>query len=77
MQFHYVVGYDTNTKQWFLEHDTDAYFPDGNVYSLENLENTGYWWLYPEEDTLEASLDETLRNTLHSILDTIPVPQEA
>ena len=77
MQFHYVVGYNTNTKQWFLEHSTDAYFPDGNVYSLENLENTRSWWLYPEEDTLEASLDETLRNTLHSILDTIPVPQEA
>ena len=74
MQFHYVVGYDTNTKQWFLEHETDAYFPDGNVWSEDNIQRFGFGWSYPEEDTLEASLDQTLRNTLHSIVDTIPAP---
>ena len=77
MQFHYVVGYDTNTKRWFLEYGTDAYFPDGNVCSLENLKNTGYGWFMPDDDTTEAFLDQTLLNTLEYIVQTIPVPQEA
>ena len=77
MQFHYVVGYDTNIKRWFLEYDTTAYFPDGNVWSRENVEETGYGWFMPEDDTLEASLDQTLLNTLDYIVQTIPVPQEA
>ena len=35
MQFHYVVGYDTDRKRWFLESDTTAYFSDGNLWDDE------------------------------------------
>ena len=35
MQYHYVVGYDTQTQKWFLESDTTAYFSDGNLWDEE------------------------------------------
>ena len=32
MQYHYVVGYDSESMRWFVESDTTAYFPDGHVW---------------------------------------------
>ena len=76
MQFHYVVGYNTDTKRWFIEYDTTAYFGDGHVW--DNDIDTPYGgWTFPEDDTQAAALDQTLLNTLHSIVDVIPIPQEA
>ena len=75
MQYHYVIGYDTDKKKWFVEYDTSAYFPDGNVWARENVERFGFGWSFPEGD--EEILDLTLLNTLHYVIDTIPVPQEA
>jgi len=76
MQYHYVVGYDTEMKKWFVELDTTAYFPEGNVWSDEMLEETNYGFFYPEYKSQDYALDQTLVNTLQYIVDTFPIPQE-
>lgn len=75
MQFYYAIGYDTDKKKWFVEHDTSAYFSDGNVWASENVERFGFGWSFPEGD--EEILDQTLLNTLNDILVSIPIPREA
>lgn len=75
MQFHYVVGYNADLKKWFVEYDTEAYFGDGHVW--DNKFDTYGGWIIPEDDSDAALLDQTLLNTLHYIIDIIPVPQEA
>ena len=39
-------------------------------------DETGYGWFFPEDDTDEAVLDQTLTNTLYSLVDVIPIPKE-
>ena len=73
MQYHYVVGYDTDMKHWFVELDTAAYFYDGHVWSPAD---TPYGWRVPEESSEEEVLDQTLLNTLSYIVDTFPIPKE-
>ena len=73
MQFHYVVGYDTEMKHWFVELDTAAYFYDGHVWSPAD---TPYGWRVPEESSEEEVLDQALLNTLSYIVDTFPIPKE-
>ena len=76
MQYHYVIGYDTDTKKWFLESDTTAYFPDGNVWDEEQYRKEFFNWRVPEEGSDDEALDCELLGTLHSIVDIIPVPKE-
>ena len=75
MQFHYVVGYDTQTQKWFLESDTTAYFSDGNLWDEEQYRKEFFGWRLPEVGP-EDGLDEQLLNTLYSIVDTFPIPKE-
>ena len=77
MQYHYVVGYDTEAKRWFLESDTTAYFSNGNLWDEEQYRENFYGWRLPEESSEEEVLDQNLLNTLYSLVDIIPVPQEA
>ena len=72
MQYHYVVGYDSEMKHWFVESDTTAYFYDGHVWSPAD---TPYGWRLPEIGP-EDGLDEQLLNTLYSLVDTFPIPKE-
>ncbi len=76
MQFHYVVGYDTEMKKWFVESDTTAYFQDGNLWDDEQYREHFYGWRVPEEGSADESLDNTLIRTLGYIVDTFPVPEE-
>ncbi len=76
MQYHYVVGYDTEMKKWFVESDTTAYFRDGNVWSDERYQKDFWGWGVPVEAEEEA-LDLDLIKTLQYIVDTFPIPQEA
>ena len=77
-QFHYVVGYDTDQKKWFVETDTTAYFQDGNVYDDDSATQTGYGWFAPGDDMpAEQSLDFYLLRTLEYIVDTWPIPKES
>ena len=78
MQFHYVVGFDTDMQKWFVEFDTTAYFSDGNVFDNATADQTGYGWFDPDTDDTPglAVLDQTLLNTLYSLVDVIPIPQE-
>ena len=49
MQYHYVIGYDTEAKRWFLELDTTAYFSDGHVWDEDLVELNAplpRWWLH-------------------------------
>ena len=75
MQYHYVVGYDTDRKRWFLESDTTAYFSDGNLWDDEQYRQNFYGWRLPEVGP-EDGLDEQLLNTLYSLVDTFPIPKE-
>jgi hypothetical protein len=76
MQYHYVVGYDSEMKRWFVELDTNGYFPDGNVWDDEKYRQDFWGWTVPEDDSDEALLDQTLLNTLSYIIDTFPIPKE-
>ena len=77
MQYHYVVFYDSDKKRWGMEYDVEAYFADGHVFDGKMADETGYGWFYPGDDTpIEAELDQTLTNTLYSIVDTFPIPKE-
>jgi hypothetical protein len=70
MQYHYVVGYDTELKKWFVDSEVDNYFRDGNVWDSEQS------WFVPEENSSEEAFDYNLINTLGYIVDTFPIPQE-
>jgi hypothetical protein len=75
-QYHYVIGYDTETRKWFLESDTTAYFSDGNLWDDEQYRQNFYGWRVPEDGSDDEALDYDLLNTLYSIVDIIPVPKE-
>ena len=49
-QFHYVIGYDTESRKWFIEHDDTMYFLYGNVYD-------GFNWSEPSETDSEKVND--------------------
>ena len=74
-QYHYVIGYDSEMKKWFLELDTTAYFSDGHVWDEEQYRKEFWGWRVPD-DASEEELDQTLLNTLRYILDTFPIPKE-
>ena len=76
MQYHYVVGYDSEMKKWFVESDTTAYFQDGNVYDDELYRKSSYGWRVPKEGSRDETLDYHLLNTLEYLVDTFPTPQE-
>ena len=76
MQYHYVVGYDSESMRWFVESDTTAYFSDGNVWDNKAADETGYGWSVPDEGSFEEALDVDLFRTLGYIVDTFPVPEE-
>lgn len=46
-QFHHVVFYDTASELWSLDLDTDAYFPDGEVFDYAGSQE---WEHIREED---------------------------
>jgi hypothetical protein len=75
-QYHYVIGYDTEKRKWFLESDTTAYFSDGNLWDDEQYRQNFYGWRVPEDGSDDEALDYDLLNTLYSIVDIIPVPKE-
>ena len=75
-QYHYVIGYDTEMKKWFLELDTTAYFSDGHVWDEEQYRKEFWGWRHPMSFDSEEELDQTLLNTLRYILDTFPIPKE-
>ena len=76
MQFHYVVFYDSETKKWHMEFDTEAYFPDGHVWDEEQYRREFWGWTVPEDDSEAAALDQELVNTLYCIAATFPIPKE-
>ena len=79
MQFHYVVGYDTELNKWFVESDTTAYFSEGNVWDDGRFEKREWGfsgWRIPDEGSDDEALDHDLLNTLESLVDVIPIPKE-
>ena len=60
-QHHFVVWYDTKTKQWTIDPADDAYFPDGSVWDGEK-------WLVPI-DGEEAEVNGEAYSILLDILD--------
>ena len=76
MQYHYVVGYDSELKKWFVEFDTTAYFEGGNVWDEKKAEVEYIGWKVPCEGSSEEALDYNLLKTLGYIVDTFPIPQE-
>ena len=52
-----------------------GWFATIDSWARENVDRFGFGWSFPEGD--EEILDLTLLNTLHYVIDTIPVPQEA
>lgn len=75
MQYHYVVGYDSEMDQWFIESDTTAYFPDGNVWDDKQYRESFYGWKVPDEDSPEEAIDYAALRILQSCLPgIIPTP---
>ena len=76
MQYHYVVGFETESKKWFIDPDVDAYFPNGSVWD-DNKSESSDWlvsgWIVPEDNSPEAALDTELLHILESVIDTFPI----
>ena len=77
MQYHYVIGYDTDTKKWFVESDTTAYFSDGNIWDDDQHHEESWGWKVPEDGSDDEALDYDLLRTLYSLVDIIPIPKES
>lgn len=79
MEFHYVVGYDSEDDKWFVESDWLSYFPDGrNIYDGDRDGYIGAGWIVPKEGSAEEALDSTLFHILESCVPGIlPTPLEA
>ena len=77
MQYHYVVGYDSDNDRWFVEYDTTAYFQDGNVWDDVKADSSqwGYtgWWI-PEEGSQEEAVDQKCMTMLQSLVPIWPSP---
>lgn len=58
MQFHYVVAYDTDTKEWRIQDSVD-FLPDGNVWMRE--EGNLLWEVANDEDGTAELNDEIVR----------------
>ena len=76
MQYHYVIAYDSETKSWFIEGDSTAYFSDGHVWDEDQYRKEGWGWTIPEDGSDEEALDKDLFDTLQCLLDVIPIPKE-
>ena len=64
MQYHFVVKYDTELKQWFIDPavGVDSHFPEGSVWDNDKTESSGYadsGWIAPEDLTPEQSALDT------------------
>lgn len=69
MQYHYVVGFDTELKKWFIDPEVDAYFPNGNVWDKDKSES----WIFPEDNSPEEAFDMEILHILESVIDTFPI----
>lgn len=76
MQYHYVIGYDSELMKWFVESDTTAYFQDGHVWDEKQYKESFYGWKVPEEGSSEEALDFELHKTLQYTIDALPIPEE-
>lgn len=74
MEFHYTVIYNDEVKAWSVEPDPSMYYANGNIYD-ENADLLNRWF-FPEEGSVEESLDYTLCSTLKYIVCTFPIAQE-
>ena len=74
MQFHYVVGYDSELDKWFVESDTTAYFHDGNIWDDDKYREQFYGWSVPDEGSHEEALDYKCLNMLQSLVPIWPSP---
>ncbi len=74
MQYHYVVGYDSELDKWFVEFDTTAYFQDGNVWDDDKYREQFYGWSVPDEGSDEEALDNKCLNMLQSLVPIWPSP---
>jgi hypothetical protein len=74
MQYHYVVGYDSELDKWFVESDTTAYFQDGNIWDDDKYREQFYGWSVPDECSDEEALDNKCLNMLQSLVPIWPSP---
>jgi len=74
MQYHYVVGYDSELDKWFVESDTTAYFQDGNIWDDDKYREQFYGWSVPDEGSDEEALDNKCLNMLQSLVPIWPSP---
>ena len=83
MQYHFLLMFDDKTKKWSVDWETcHGVMTDGTVYNPDMIErgfpNDIYpGWFWPEDHSPEQELDWTLYQALLSVVDTLPVPQEA
>ena len=78
MQYHYVVAYDSEYDRWFVESDPYAFFPGGNIFSLEEAERAhGDGWIFPDENSDEERIDYECYRVLESCIPGIlPTPSK-
>jgi hypothetical protein len=74
MQYHYVVGYDSDEDRWFIEYDPTAYFDSGNIWDEKKAEVEFVGWKVPEEGSHEEALDVKCWTMLKSLVPIWPSP---
>ena len=76
MQYHYLIGYDDKSKEWFVDAAVDTYFPDGNVYDPDGDRYNENRWLWPDQESAIENLDSKLFQTVQSVIVAFPIPEE-
>jgi hypothetical protein len=79
MQYHFVVGFDTESNGWWAEAEPESYFPDGNIWDRDRANSNEYGflgWFMAEEGSMEERIDFALFRALQSSLRSIPIPTE-
>ena len=50
MQIHHVIYFDTASEKWYVDPQTDAYFPDGEVWDYAGSQE---WEPVPDSEIKE------------------------
>ena len=74
MQYHYVVGYDSDKDRWWVEFDPTAYFPDGSIWDEKTADETNYGRKIPDEGSFEEALDMKCWQMINSLVPIWPSP---
>ena len=69
-QYHHVIFYDTAREEWFVDRDTDAYLPDGEVWDYAGSQE----WQGLEDNEIDGYMEQV--EFVTQMLNSVPFSPE-